>query len=106
MTILFWIITFIIAFFISFFGFYQIIGTIRLNKLRLIGATVFTVILWSSVLIVELIIIIRFFDNYLTPYIIATVLGFLRSCRAGHKYQDVEEAELSGKNRPCKVCSN
>lgn len=81
-----------VAFIISMWGFYQIIGSIRCAKFRPPKWTFFTIIFWLVILGGVSVAAHLWLGYLLNAYYIGTALGFLRSLGAGKSQQDKEEA--------------
>ena len=58
-------------------AFPQIIGSIRYRNIRSVGATLFTISLWTIILIILTILVHLFLSDYLIAYYIGIVPPFL-----------------------------
>lgn len=65
------------SFVIGTLGFAQIIGSLQNIKLRGIGMTLFTIILWGIILVGEWMLLMNFLPDYKIPYYAATVISLL-----------------------------
>lgn len=74
--ILFLVVVFF-SFVIGTLGFAQIIGSLQNIKLRGIGMTLFTIILWGIILVGEWMLLMNFLPDYRIPYYVTTVISLL-----------------------------
>lgn len=73
MFVLFFIFVLAAAFFVGAFAFPQIIGSLRYRRIRPVGLTIFTITLWSIVVIALTIVAHRFLKDYLLAYYMGMV---------------------------------
>ena len=70
MTYILFIVVLAVSFFVGVFGFSQIIGSLQNIRVRGIGLSLFTIILWGGILASTFLLMKRFFpDNALAYYI-------------------------------------
>lgn len=79
------------SFFVGIFGFYQIIGSIRLSRFRSVKLTFFTVIFWLIILGGIAALVHFLIPEHRVAYYIGTGISFLMSLGAGTKQQDIDK---------------
>lgn len=72
-----------LMYFFTMFGFCQIVGSIQHHRLRGIGKTFTTILIWSILLVIGYLIILNYFTDIVTVYYIALVAGFITSITSG-----------------------
>ena len=65
-----------VAFVIGAIGFPQIIGSFQHRDVRSIGATVFTILFWTAILVALTVVAHKFFSDYLIAYYMGIVSTF------------------------------
>lgn len=83
MNIFFIVLVAIAAYFLSVFGFSQIIGSIQNAKTRGFSMTFATIIIWASILFCGWFLMDTFASEYCIAYYIASAVGFLQIVGAG-----------------------
>lgn len=71
------------AFIVSTFGFSQIIGSIQNSRKRGAWLTIFTIVLWSAILVLGWWLMKQFASAYSLVYYIATAIGLAMTIKAG-----------------------
>lgn len=77
------IVTIVLSFLVSLFGFSQIIGSAQHASVRPIGATIFTIVLWLVILLVVAILVHLYFSKFAVSYYIGTGAGLLATLFSG-----------------------
>lgn len=83
MDFLWFALVFVVTFFVNVFGFCQVVGSLRTIKIRGVGMTTFTLIIWLSILALLCLAVHVWLDNYKFAYYISVAISFLLSLNTG-----------------------
>lgn len=83
MDFLWLVLVFVVTFFVNIFGFCQVVGSLRTIKIRGVGMTAFTLIIWIPLLLLLCLAVHTWFADYKTAHYISAGISFLLSLNTG-----------------------